>query len=59
MKPYYRIKGKYKDNRQRIVIEWKVKKNKKKSVSLPKPELLLEILLDTTKKEEITKENDK
>jgi len=36
-KPYFRVKGKYKDGRQRIVVEW-VEDGKLKSRALPKPE---------------------
>jgi len=42
-KPYFRSKGKYKDGRQRIVIEWG-KEGSKQSKALPKPEDLLKIL---------------
>ena len=44
MKPYFRRKGKYKDNRQRIIIEWINKDLSCESIALPKPEKLLEIL---------------
>ena len=40
-KPFYRIKGKYKDGRQRVVI---VYDEKKKSKALPKPEVMLKVL---------------
>ena len=43
MKPYFRIKGRYKDGRKRIVIEWKDGKDIK-SCALPKPEKLLKII---------------
>jgi len=43
-KPYYRIKGRYKDGRQRIVIEYGVE-GKKQSRALPKPEVLLDTIL--------------
>lgn len=46
MKPFYRTKGKYKDGRQRIVIEILAENDKRTSIALPKPEKLLE-LLDT------------
>ena len=55
MKPYFRIKGKFKDGRKRIVIEWVVDRWTKKSKALPKPEKLLKIL-DTKKSPEISKE---
>lgn len=43
MKPYYRIKGKYPDGRNKIVIEKKHgKKRKVISKTLPKPEMLLD-----------------
>ena len=38
MKPFYRKKGKYADNRIRIVIE---DRDTKKSIALPKPEILM------------------
>ena len=41
MKPFYSIKGKYKDGRKRVVI---VYEDKKKNIALPKPERLLETL---------------
>ena len=50
MKPYYRVKGKYKDYRKRIIIEMKDKVGKViLSKALPKPEEMLKILtsLDT------------
>ena len=43
MKPYYRNKGKYKDGRKRIIIEWE-EDGKVKSLALPKPEKLKEYL---------------
>ena len=43
MKPYFRIKGKYKDGRNRIIIEF-TEKGKLKSCALPKPELLLKLI---------------
>ena len=43
MKPYYRVKGKYKDGRKRLVIEW-IEEGKTKSLALPKPEKLMEKL---------------
>jgi len=52
IKPYYRVKGRYADGRQRIVIEWG-KKGSKQSRSLPKPE----VLLDTLNCPKKTKEN--
>ena len=58
MKPYFRIKGKYKDGRKRVVIEWSLDRWNKKSKSLPKPEILLE-LLDTKICPKITKEKSK
>ena len=42
-KPYYRVKGKYRDNRNRIVIEF-LEGNKVKSLAIPKPEDLLKLL---------------
>ena len=53
MKPYYRTKGKYKDGRQRIVIEWS-ENGKKSNRALPKPEILIK-LLDTKFCPKITK----
>lgn len=50
MKPFYYIKGKYTDGRNRIVI-----KNKNQTKALPKPEKLWKIL-DTLKNEKKTKE---
>lgn len=41
MKPFYRKKGHYADGRDRIVIE---DKDNKKSVALPKPEVLTSLL---------------
>ena len=39
MKPYYRIKGTYKDGRKRIIVEQKDENNKViYSKALPKPE---------------------
>ncbi len=47
MKPYYRVKGKYKDNRKRIIIEQKDEKNKViYSKAIPTPEKQIE-LMDT------------
>ena len=43
MKPYYRRKGKYKDGRSRLVIEFKEGRDIK-SKALPKPENLLKLL---------------
>lgn len=43
-KPYYRVKGRYKDGRQRIVIEAKASDGKKSSVAIPKPEDLIKLL---------------
>jgi hypothetical protein len=43
MKPYFRDKGKYKDGRRRVVIEFKIGRDLK-SIALPKPEKLLKIL---------------
>ena len=43
MKPYYRTKGRYKDGRQRIVIEYE-ENGKIIGKSLPKPEELLDRL---------------
>lgn len=54
-KPYFRAKGKYKDNRKRIVIEWE-EEGKTKSLALPKPEKLLKIL-DRLKSLEDIEEN--
>lgn len=51
MKPFYRVKGKYADKRNIIVIE---DREKGKSWTLPKPEKLIEIL-DTLKNEENNK----
>ena len=56
MKPYYRIKGKYPDKRNKIVIEQKHgKKRKVISKTLPKPEILLDNW-DTLKTFKIIKE---
>ena len=47
MKPYYRVKGKYKDNRKRIIIEQKDEKNKViYSKVIPTPEKQIK-LMDT------------
>lgn len=43
MKPYYRKKGKYKDGRIKVVIEYQ-KNGQIKSRALPKPEILLDRL---------------
>lgn len=43
IKPYFRTKGRYKDGRKRIVIEWKEGQDIK-SFALPKPEKLLKII---------------
>ena len=43
MKPYYRIKGNYPDGRNKIVIEYK-RYGKIISKTLPKPEVLLELM---------------
>jgi hypothetical protein len=43
-KPYYRIKGKSKDGRKRVLIEWATDRWSVKSKALPKPEILLQIL---------------
>jgi len=61
MKPHYRRKGRYKDSRQRIVIEKSDKLGISiKSFSLPKPEQLLLILsgqvILSKKKQELLKE---
>jgi len=50
MKPFYRVKGKYTDGRNRIVIE-----KGEQSKALPKPEKLWKIL-DTQKNDVSTKE---
>lgn len=56
MKPYYRRKGKYKnDGRARIVIEWETENGKLCNKALPKPEILL-ILMDGDRWKEILKE---
>ena len=39
MKPFYSVKGRYKDGRKKVMI---VYNNKKKNFTLPKPEVLLE-----------------
>ncbi len=44
MKPYFRIKGKYGDKRNRVIIEWQEDRWTIRSKSLPKPEILLKIL---------------
>ena len=44
-KPYYRIKGKWKDYRNRIVIEEQIDRWSCKSRALPKPEIL-QLILD-------------
>jgi len=49
MKPYYRTKGRYRDGRKKIVIEYQ-DNGKTKSIALPKPE----ILRDSLKKEKFT-----
>ncbi len=43
MKPYFRIKGKYGDKRNRVIIEWQEDRWTIRSKSLPKPEILLKI----------------
>ena len=43
-KPYFRIKGKYKDGRNRVVIEKKVDRWSCTSKALPKPEILEKIM---------------
>lgn len=43
MKPYFRFKGRYKDGRKKIAIEY-VEKGKIRSCILPKPEILLDRL---------------
>ena len=48
-KPYYRVKGKYRDNRNRIVIEF-LEDNKVKSLAIPKPEDLLKLLRELREK---------
>ena len=54
MKPYYRFKGRYKDGRKRVVIEYEENK-KLVSKALPKPE----VLLDRLNSFKITREKDK
>jgi hypothetical protein len=46
IKPYFRFKGRYKDGRKRLVIEWKEKGKVIKSRAVPKPEQL-DIIMDT------------
>ena len=46
MKPYYRIKGRYKDRRNRVVIEEQIDRWSCKSKVLPKPEIL-QLILDS------------
>ncbi len=42
--PYFRKKGKFKNNRMRVIIEWVEDNGDVKSRSIPKPKKLLEIL---------------
>ena len=42
-KPYFRYKGRYKDGRKRVVVEWREGKEIK-SCAVPKPEKLLELI---------------
>lgn len=45
MKPYYRVKGKYKDGRKRMIVEEKDDKNKViYSKALPKPETQIKLM---------------
>lgn len=47
MKPYYRVKGRYKDKRKRIIVEQKDEKNKViYSKAIPTPEKQVK-LMDT------------
>lgn len=41
MKPFFRFKGKYADNRAKVYI---VYDEKKRSMALPKPEILMKML---------------
>lgn len=41
MKPYYRVKGKYKDGRKRMVLEYFDENGVLKSFAIPKPEKIL------------------
>ncbi len=54
MKPFYRIKGKFADGRNKIVIEQKIGKKKRITKTLPKPEILIENW-DTLKNLKISK----
>jgi len=45
MKPFYRVKGKFKDGRNKLVIEYN-QDGKRKSKALPKPEEMLGRLKD-------------
>ena len=42
-RPYFRLKGRYKDGRKRVVIEWREGVDIK-SFAIPKPEKTLEII---------------
>ena len=46
MKSFYRSKGKYNDNRQKILIQFE-EGGKTKTITLPKPEVLIRILRET------------
>jgi len=54
MKPYYRYKGKFKDGRKRVVIDYE-EDGKIKSKNIPKPEELLK-QLDRSNPSQIPKE---
>ena len=55
MKPYYRDKGKYKDGRRRVCVEWRDNTRTMRTIALPKPEKMI-IILDRLKNDKITKE---
>ena len=63
-KPFYQKRGKYVDGRDRICISWYEGNQLKKTLMLPKPEDLKEILLEkgvplhSTQKTTKLKEND-
>lgn len=56
IKPTYRFKGKYEDGRRLVVVEWK-QGNKIFSRSIPKPEVMQELLSKRIKKSKINFDN--